>query len=176
MTWPAPTIETERLVLRGHRLDDFTDHMSLWQDPLVTRFIGGRPFTAEECWTRFHRFAGHWAMMDFGYWLVRERETGALVGEIGFHDMKREIVPPFGDAPEAGWVLAPAMQGRGFATEALEAAHRWGEEQWGPRRTVCMISPENAASLRVATRTGYKVYARTEYKGSLVLLLERRPI
>jgi RimJ/RimL family protein N-acetyltransferase len=36
-----PRIRTERLVLRGHRLDDFPDALAMWSDPDVTRFIGG---------------------------------------------------------------------------------------------------------------------------------------
>jgi RimJ/RimL family protein N-acetyltransferase len=36
----VPVIETERLRLRGHRLEDFPDSAALWADPLVTRFIG----------------------------------------------------------------------------------------------------------------------------------------
>ena len=43
-----PTVETERLILREYRLPDFEAYAALWRDPLVTRFIGGRPRTREE--------------------------------------------------------------------------------------------------------------------------------
>ncbi len=38
----VPVIETTRLILRGHRLDDFPDCAAMWADPIVTRHIGGK--------------------------------------------------------------------------------------------------------------------------------------
>jgi RimJ/RimL family protein N-acetyltransferase len=63
----VPTLETERLVLRGHRLEDFSDCVALWSDSVVTRFIGGIPSTPEDAWSRLLRYAGHWLLLGFGY-------------------------------------------------------------------------------------------------------------
>src|SRR5215213_951793 len=41
----APTLDTERLRLRGHRAEDLEECAKMWADPEVVRFIGGRPFT-----------------------------------------------------------------------------------------------------------------------------------
>lgn len=102
----VPAIETQRLVLRGFRVEDFADSAALWADPDVTRFIGGRPSTEEESWTRFLRYLGHWSALGFGYWAVREKNSGRYVGEVGFADYRRDIEPSLGGAPEIGWVLA----------------------------------------------------------------------
>jgi len=51
----VPPLETARLRLRGHRVEDFAACAAMWADPVVTRYIGGRPFTAEEVWTRLLR-------------------------------------------------------------------------------------------------------------------------
>jgi RimJ/RimL family protein N-acetyltransferase len=174
MTIEAPVIVTERLTLRGHARADFADSRALWADPIVTRYIGGRPFTDEEVWTRLLRYVGHWAVMGFGYWVARDTATGRLVGEVGFADYRREIDPPFDGAPEMGWVIAPWAHGRGFASEAVRAALAWGDKQLGVARTVCMIDPGNDASLRVAARHGFVEYARTPYKGQDAILFERR--
>lgn len=56
-----PAIETERLTLRGHRLEDFAESAAMWADPEVTRYISGRPFSAEEIWARLLRYVGHWS-------------------------------------------------------------------------------------------------------------------
>src|SRR4051812_49250001 len=69
----VPVVETERLVLRGHRVDDYADCFDLWTDESVTRFIGGRPSTQEEVWARLLRYAGLWALIGFGYWVVTEK-------------------------------------------------------------------------------------------------------
>ena len=39
----VPTIETERLVLRGHRVGDFPDSASMWADTKVVAHISGQP-------------------------------------------------------------------------------------------------------------------------------------
>jgi RimJ/RimL family protein N-acetyltransferase len=91
----------------------------MWADPQVTRYIGGKPLTEEECWSRLLRYVGHWAWMGFGYWVAEEKETGNFVGEIGFADHKRDLEPSLKGVPEIGWVFASHVHGRGYATEAV---------------------------------------------------------
>lgn len=169
----TPTVETARLLLRGHRRSDFDDVVALWQDPIVTRYISGRAFTVEETWPRMLRNVGHWALLGFGFWIVHEKESGRFVGEMGFGIHKRDIDPPLGDAPEAGWVVMPWAHGRGLATEGMRAVIDWADAQLGRPRTVCMIDPANEPSLRVAAKLGYREYARTTFKGAATILLER---
>lgn len=168
-----PEIETERLLLRAHRKADFPDSFAMWANPEVVRFIGGRPSTEDEAWGRLHRYLGHWAIMNYGYWAVTEKESGRFVGEVGFADFKRPITPSFDGAPEAGWALAPWSHGRGYATEALTAAHQWLGEHIHPERTVCIIDDANAPSLRIAEKFGYRLWTRTDFKGSPITLFER---
>ena len=167
-----PVIETERLRLRGHTLDDFEALAAMWAEPDVVRFISGKPSTREESWARLLRYPGHWALLGYGFWLIEERATGAYVGEGGFGNFKRDIAPPF-DAPEQGWALVPSMHGKGYAHEALSATILWGEAYFGRRDFVCMISPENAPSLKLAHKLGYREYARSAYKGEASVLLRR---
>jgi len=147
----------------------------MWADPEVVRFIGGRAFTEEEVWTRLLRYVGHWATMGYGYWVIREAASGRFVGEVGFANLHRDLDPPFGDAPEIGWALSPWAQGQGFATEAVKAVLAWGEIRFGGgARTVCLINPDNAPSIHVAQKSGYRPFAQTFYKGAPSLLFERR--
>jgi RimJ/RimL family protein N-acetyltransferase/predicted nucleotidyltransferase len=171
----APALETARLLLRGHRRDDLRECAEMWADPTVTEHISGKPFTEEEVWTKVVRYLGHWSMMGFGYWVVREKSSGRFVGEVGFADFKRAITPSFDGAPEAGWVLAPWAQGQGYATEAVRAVHVWLDERFGPTRTVCMIAPENAASIRVAEKCHYREWVRTTYREQPTILFQRDP-
>lgn len=173
--FPEPMLQTPRLVLRRHTLEDFDDAVAMWADAGVARFIGGKPATREEVWARLLRYAGHWALLGYGYWVIRERASGRFVGEIGFADFHRDIDPAFGDRPEAGWALAPWAHGQGFAGEALAAILSWADGQFRTKSTVCMIDPANAPSLRLAEKVGYREYTRTLYKGAPTLLFERTP-
>lgn len=169
----APVLQTERLVLQGHTVADFDDCVALWADLDVTRHISGRASTPEETWARVMRYAGMWALLGFSYWVIRERETGRFVGEAGFADFRREMTPSLDGAPEVGWALATWAHGRGYATEVVRAALAWGDAHLAAPRTVCMISPENAASIRVAEKCGFREFARTTYKGADTILFER---
>ncbi len=168
-----PVITTDRLILRGHRLEDFAASAAMWADPAVTQHITGRPCSEEETWARFLRYIGHWALVGFGYWLVEEQATQKFVGEVGFADYKRDIEPSIQGIPELGWVLASDMHGKGYATEAAHAALAWGDQYFGAVQTVCLIAPRNSASIRVAEKCGYRERLRTTYKGSPTILMVR---
>ena len=169
------SIETERLTLRRHALDDFAEIAAMWGDPEVVKYISGEPLSEEDVWGKMMRMVGHWSLMGFGYWVVREKATGRFVGEVGFGDFKRQLSPPFDGAPEAGWALATWAHGKGYAAEAVRAALAWGDDHFGRVRTVCLISPENIPSLRLAEAVGFREYAQSTYKGSASTLLQRLP-
>lgn len=166
----AAVIETERLILRGHAKADLDACAALWADAEVTRYIGGRPFARDEVWARLLRYVGHWQEMGYGFWALTEKASGQFVGELGFADFKRELDPSFGDTPEMGWALSPAGHGKGYATEAVTASLAWADVNLEERRTVCMIDPENGASLRVARKAGFREFARADYHGPTILL------
>jgi RimJ/RimL family protein N-acetyltransferase len=166
------TITTERLVLTPVAVTDLDDLLPLWADEDFTRHITGRPMTSEEVWFRLLRDLGQWAVDGYGSWTIRLAGSGVYLGNISILDHRRLIEPPLTD-PELGWGLAPVFHGQGFAGEALQAALAWADVHLPAARTVCMIAPENLASIRLAERFGYRPYARTEYKDHAVQLFER---
>jgi len=166
------TLNSERLTLRPVGADEMPDLVALWQNETFTRFIMGRALSEEEIWFRLLRDIGHWQIKGYGNWAVRETSSGAYVGSVGIFDYRRDMKPAF-EAPELGWGIAPQFQGQGMATEAVATALKWADSQSGFSRTVCMISPDNAASVKLAARNGYHCYTKTDYKGSPVKLFER---
>jgi RimJ/RimL family protein N-acetyltransferase len=147
--------------------------LEMWRDPVVVKYFGGVPSTAQECWARQLRYAGLWPLVGYGYWRARERGTGRFVGEVGFAEFRRDMTPSLVGAPEAGWVLASWAHGQGLAREAAEAILSWADTVLRAPRTVCMIDPDNAASLTLAARLGYRVFADGRYGGRSVVVLER---
>jgi RimJ/RimL family protein N-acetyltransferase len=170
---PLVTVTTERLSLRPPVLEDFTIIGLLWSDPAVIRHIGGSPSSKQELWEKLLRSAGNWALLGYGPFLVRERSSGRFMGEVGYFDRHRDIEPSYDNVPEIGWALMPWAHGQGFAGEAVRAVQAWFEAAFGAQRTVCLIDPDNAPSLRLADRCGFREIARTRYKGRPAIILER---
>jgi RimJ/RimL family protein N-acetyltransferase len=167
-----PVIETERLKMRGHSIEDASKVTALWSNPEVTRYIGGKQLTAEECWSRLLRYVGHWSLLGFGYWILEEKATGDFVGEVGFSDYRRNVEPEIGAVPEVGWVLIPPKHGMGYATEAVHAVLDWGRGHFGPSPVACLIHPDHRASIRVAHKCGFKERQLGMYKGNPVLIFD----
>lgn len=165
-------LTTARLTLAPVVASDMEDLIPLWADADFTRHIMGRGLSEEEVWFRCLRDIGHWQAKGYGNWSIRETETGAYVGSVGVLDYRREMTPAF-DAPELGWGLVPAFQGQGLAQEAVQAALDWTDAYRLEPRTVCMISPDNGPSVKLAERVGYRPYAEADYKDSRVTLFER---
>jgi len=168
-------IETENLHLRRPLVEDLDAIHAMRSDPVVVRHLGGKTLNREEAWHRLTRLAGHWALRGYGMFLVVEKGSGAVVGEVGLFDGCRGLSPAFDNAPEAGWILASQAHGKGYASEAAAAAHRWFAATHGAQRSVCIIAPENIASLRVAQKLGYKGFGQVVYQGGPVTMLERIP-
>ncbi len=167
-------LETERLTLDLHQPGDVVPMAAIWADPETILHLGGRPADAEACWMRLLRYRGLWPVLGYGYWAIREKQTGAYVGEIGFADFHRETEPSIAGIPEAGWVLATGFQGRGYACEALRAALGWLDRHVAAPRSVCLIAPANLASIRLAEKAGYAGCGTVRLHGQDTMLLQRR--
>ncbi len=168
-----PVLETERLILRGWRADDFVPLRDMKKSPEMMRFITGEPMSEEDSWTKFLRAVGHWKIMGFGYWVVEERESGRTIGEVGFGDFKRSIEPSLKGEPEIGWLLDVAVQGKGYASEAALAAVKWGDENFSGKRMSCIVDPDHVASIRIAKKCGFQKTGVTVYHDSNVVMLHR---
>ena len=167
-------IDTDRLHLRPYRLDDFEEMAALFGDERVMASLGRGPTPREESWARLLRYTGHWTLFDYGLFAVFEKASGRFVGETGMADFKRGLGPRFDDVPEAAWILSSEAQGRGYATEAAEATHRWLAHSHLFDRTVCIIRPDNGGSLRVAEKLGYQRFDEGLHRGLPMLMLERK--
>ncbi len=169
----APTLTTDRLVLRAHKLEDFEAVAAMFQEVGFTRYTTGQALPRDEAWTKMIRHGGHWSMLGHGYWAIEEKATGKFIGEVGLADFKRVLKPSMDGMLEAGWGLITSAQGQGFASEALKTALIWGDKYFPGKKSVCMISPENTASIRLAEKHGFLPWTETTYKGFETILLRR---
>jgi RimJ/RimL family protein N-acetyltransferase len=169
----VPVLETERLILRGHRLEDFPAHAAMWSDERTLRHTGGQQRSEEQLWLRFLRNEGQWRLTGSGMWAVEEKASGAYAGVVGFIFAKRTMDIPYRNAPEMGWAIVPNSHGRGFAREAVAESLAWGEAHLKTDAIWCMIKPGNLASRKVAAGAGFREAGRAEYEGSEMLTFLR---
>ncbi|MGL4489687.1 MAG: GNAT family N-acetyltransferase [Rhizobiaceae bacterium] len=167
-------LETERLSLRRHTIDDFADMVVLWGEPEVTLYTAARKASSrEECWQRLLRYHGLWSLLGYGYFAIIEKSSGTFVGEAGLADFHRDIEPSLSGYAEAGWALLPSHWGKGYAQEALMAVFNWYAEKPNPLPLACIIDPENSASIKLAEKVGFRLKSSTTYKGTPCLMFER---
>ncbi|MEM7767351.1 MAG: GNAT family N-acetyltransferase [Pseudomonadota bacterium] len=169
-----PTIMTRRLVIRPHQPADLDDLAAMWADPEVTRHIGITR-DRQDTWLTMARLRGFWSLIGYGFWVVRDRRTDSFIGEAGFADFQRGLVPDISGAPEAGWAFAKSAWNQGYGTEAVSAMHTWLDETRPATRSTCVIEPDNRWSVRLAEKLGYTRFATTLHKGMELGLFQRTP-
>lgn len=170
---PVPVIETERLRLRAHRADDYAACQALWADPEIILQISARAASAEEIWRRLLQYRGLWELLAYGYWAVEEKSSGHYIGDVGFADFARDMQPSLRGMLECGWVIAAQARRKGYASEAVLAACAWADAQGLGQRAVCIIAPDNAPSIRVASKAGFTLWQETRYRDSPTLVFKR---
>jgi RimJ/RimL family protein N-acetyltransferase len=164
-----PTLETERLRLRGLREEDIAFFTRIYADPQVVRYIGnGQTMDAHATWRSCATILGHWLLRGYGQWVAEEKATGATLGRVGLYH------PEGWPGLEVGWTLAPEYWGKGYATEGARAALRYAFDVVGADRVISVIQPENIASRRVAEKLGGTMEQTTTLVGKDVLVYAYR--
>jgi ribosomal-protein-alanine N-acetyltransferase len=95
------------------------------------------------------------ARQGWGIWLMLDPAARMLVGDIGFKGPPDDL-----HTVEIGYSVLPAFQGRGYATEAVQALVAWGFAQPGVQRIVANCRFDNAASIRVLEKAGLRQTGR----------------
>lgn len=157
-------LETDRLLLRWFREDDFSSYLEMSSDPEVMKFLGGQPQTQFEAWKAMTSHIGHWFFRGYGVWAVEEKGTGKMVGRIGLMN------PPGWPGFELGWTLARASWGKGYATEGARRVLSYVFTEMDREHVISCIAPDNANSIRVAERLGETVHGEAELLGKRVLI------
>jgi len=158
-------LETERLVLRWFREDDFEQFCQVSADAEVMRFLGdGKPMEPLDVWRQMATIMGHWYFRGHGIWAVEEKSSGKLVGRIGL------MYPGGWPGFELGWILGRDSWGKGYATEGARRALEYAFTEMNRDHVISLIAPANVASIRVAERLGEKVEGETHLMGRDVLI------
>lgn len=157
----VPTLETDRLRLRGWRPDDLDPFAAMMADAECARFItvDGRPQDRAASWRIMALMAGHWSLRGFGMFVVERRADGVFVGRVG------PWMPEGWPGMEIGWGIARPHWGQGYASEAARAAGLWAIAQFKPQKLISLIHVDNVRSQGVAMRLALKPTTPTLHAG-----------
>ncbi len=157
-----PTLETERLILRGMRVSDSADMYEYARRPSVTEYLTWDPHTSESMTREYLTYVGQrYRTGDFYDWAVICNEDGRMIGTCGFTSFNCPA-----DSAEIGYVLNPTYQGKGLASEAVCRVLRFGFEELSLHRIEAHFIQGNDASRRLMERVGmtFEGYARESMK------------
>lgn len=164
-------VETERMICERLRPEHTEVLITLLCDPQVARWLSVTPRPPSEAEVA-GGLAGkleHWARYGFGLWLLRDRDTGEMVGRGG---LQHTFVAGLHEI-EVGWAILPERWGQGLATELAHAAV---EAAFGPLqlpRVVAFTLPDNLPSRRVMEKAGFEFEREIEHVGLPHVLYRR---
>jgi len=148
----APVIlRSERLILRPWRDSDLPLIARMHADPRVMEFMPSCLDRAASDAVVAHLQAGI-ETQGFGFWAVTAIDVADFIGFVGLN--RPRFAAPFMPCVEVGWRLAHEYWGRGYATEAAQAALRFGFEELALAEIVSFTAIINERSQRVMQRLG----------------------
>lgn len=136
---------------------DIDAFVSYRREPVVARWQSWTTdYSIDDARTLLAAQSG-WDFPPAGQWLqlaVRDLDR-ALLGDLALHT--RADQP---DSYEIGFTLAPAHQGRGYATEAIRVLLHYLFTDRGAHRVVAAVDSRNTASAAVLARVGMRPESR----------------
>lgn len=173
---PWEIAETKRCIIRETIVEDVDSFVKIYQDPGITRYTDA--FCIEPQKEREHvkqYIEKVYEFFGFGVWTVLWKETGEVIGRVGFEQ------PYAGEAGKAagdgendgdddellalGYMIARPWQGKGIAQEVCRAALDFAREELEVSKVQVVIDAENQPSLRLAERLGVREWRDVVAKG-----------
>lgn len=143
----TPVLETERLILRAPRTEDFDAAASFFASDRA-RHIGG-PISRDLAWRSFCHITGHWVHRGFSMFVITDKASGRVLGACG------PWFPEGWPEPEIGWsIWADDAEGKGFAFESATATRGFAYDVLGWATAISLIHVDNTRSAALARRMG----------------------
>jgi len=146
-------LETERLILRQWKKEDFNTFETLNADPIVMEYFPSL-LSAKESNTLAQKYQDSIECNAWGLWAVEEKSSGAFIGCLGLDTTSSDL--PFTTCVEIGWRLLKEYWGKGYATEAGKKVLHFAFEELKLDEVVSFTATINHRSESVMKRLGMK--------------------
>lgn len=151
---------TARLAAERLTREHMPEVFSQDQDERFMALIGGVRTEAETN-RRFDGAFKHWDEHGFGVWLLRDRETNAIIGRA----VLRHLTIEGGDELEIGYAFREAWWGRGLATEIARGIVDLARRELGRTSFVALTDPRHDASRHVLEKAGFAYAGKHTQEG-----------
>ena len=156
-------LETERLILRDWRDEDWEPFWAGTNTPNVMRWLGGLAdrATMDAAASRLEGYR-----RDFGhtFWVIERKEDAAILGFCGLKRCNDEA-GPLGEF-EVGWRLREDAWGQGYAKEAALASIDAGFNQFEAPHIIALTVEENTPSWGLMKRLGMQRREDLDFAGT----------
>jgi [ribosomal protein S5]-alanine N-acetyltransferase len=140
-------LNTPRLTIRRFRPEDAGDLYDYLSDPQVYRFEPGEPIDRAQAVQRAAEMA-----ISPDFWAIELQTGGKVIGQLYF----KQIEPAEHLTCDLGYILHPAYQRQGYASEAAGALVQHALTEGGMHRVVAHCNPENIASWKLLEKIGFQ--------------------
>lgn len=164
----VPLLETERLILREPRAEDFPVYRAFFADEEASQAYGG-PLSDGQAWRVLATDIGHWALRGYGRWAVTLKNNGEMIGGCGL--WWPEAYP----RSELTWWIIPSARQKGYAREASQVAIRFGYDELGWDMVETHMNDENIAARKLVESLGGTVFTRETFPDGLSRNVFRLP-
>lgn len=142
-------LETDRLIMRQWREDDFPIFAELNSDPIVMEFFPNI-MNKSESDKSAKRYQSLILQHGWGLWALEQKRDQKFIGFVGLHETPADL--PFSPCVEVGWRLAKKSWGNGYATEAAKEALKFAFEVLQLPEVCSFTSTNNLRSRAVMER------------------------
>ncbi|MCK5359009.1 MAG: GNAT family N-acetyltransferase [Gammaproteobacteria bacterium] len=153
--------ETERLILRAFKEEDWVDLYQLYSDPECIKFTIQRTLSKGESWRTMATMIGHWQLRGYGPYAMEDKATGKVMGPVGLW------YPKDWPEPEIKWALSRAFWGKGYASEAARAVKKIAAECMPDISLISLIFSDNMPSIKLAEAIGARFEKEIEFRGQI---------
>ena len=141
-------LETDRLILRMFRLDDWKEIHEYYGDAECATFTSGKALNENESWQKMAALSGHWQLRNYGSYALEEKALKKVIGLAGLD------YPSDWPEPEIQWGLAKKFWGKGYASEAVRAIKKMTNQYIPDMPLISLIHPQNTNSCNLARSVG----------------------
>lgn len=139
-------IETIRILIRNFKTDDWQDALEYCSDPVVMKYIPMGVLNEKQV----KEFVSEKPSEETECYAIELKSSKKVIGQIIYHPWFMKYTY------EIGWVIHPAYQKQGYATEATKAIFSYGFLEQKLHRIIATCQPENISSWKVAEKTGMR--------------------